>query len=228
MLLRWRQQFPATFFDSGRKQDLFRAPGGGNLSVPFFSLYSYPKARSGISGFLAAISDVSSCRTLWRHQCHRYPNRSQCFRPYLLLIRSLNFFFDPFQSGTFFSCSFFASFIIYLLPRWNLIVRVKGVQAWEGLLVVSDFSTSWAEAIFRVKCSDTLISTVIGSWNSNVIGSKDGSCSWPKIEVRNIFISFDALGGKSFSGSTASCCPSSSTCQESTVQRRMCYSVADF
>ena len=47
-----------------------------------------------------------------------------------------------------------------IVPIWNLIVRVKGV--WEGLLVVTDVSTSWPEVIFRVSSDFRL-----GRWNVN-------------------------------------------------------------
>ena len=183
MLLRCRQQFPATFFDSGSKEDLFPALGSVIfLYVPFFSRYSYPKARSGISGFLAEISDVSSCRTLWSHQCHRYPNRFQCIRQFLLLIRSLIFFnLWPFSIKLLsFVLLFFASFIIYLFPRWNLIVQVKGVlrrtvsSDWLLNILSRSHPQGQVTAGNSNECSDALVSNVIGCWNSNVIGSEDG------------------------------------------------------
>ena len=166
MLLRRRQQFPATFFDSGSKEDLFPALGSVIfLYVPFFSRYSYSKARSGISGFLAEISDVSSCRTLWWHPCHRYPNRFQCIRHFGLLIWSLIFF--NLWSFSIKLLSFVVLFLLHLL----YICFLDGIwssgwkESWEGLLVVTDFSTSWAEAIFRVKWRLEIQTNVVMLWS---------------------------------------------------------------
>ena len=142
----------------------FSRTWGCSLSVPFFWRYSYPKARSGITGFLAEISVVSSCRTLWWQQCHRYPDRFQCIRHFLLLIRSLIFF-------SFWSFSIkvlsFVLFLFHLLyiccfdgiwsSGWN--------EPWEGLLVVTDLSTSWAEAILRVKGRLEIQTNIVMLWS---------------------------------------------------------------
>ena len=167
MLIRWRQQFAATFFDSSRKQDLFPALGAVIFLFLLFRGTVIQKLQklAGISGFLAEISDVSSCRTLWWNRCHRYPKRFQCIRHFLLLIRSLIFF--NLWSFLIEVLSFAVLFLLHLL----YICFLDGIwssgwkESWEGLLVVSYFSTSWAEAIFRVKWRLEIQTNVVMLWS---------------------------------------------------------------
>ena len=140
-------------------------------------------------------------RTLWWHQCHRYPNRFQRIRHFRLLIWSLIFFnlwSFSIKVLSFIDLYFFALFIIYLFPRWNLIVRVKGVLrrtvSSDGVLNILSKSRPQSQGTVgnSNECSDALVSSVIGSWNSNVIGSKDGEewlmdydsvCKWSSQRV---------------------------------------------
>ena len=156
-------------FDSGRKQDLFPVLGAVIFLFLSFRGTVIRKLVLEEADFWPKSQMYRHGRTLWWHQCHRYPNRFQCIRHFLLLIRSLIFFnLWPFSIEVLsFVVLFFVSFIMYLLPRWNLIVRVKGVlrRTVGSELLLNILSRSHLQSQVTVgnsnECSDALVSTVI-------------------------------------------------------------------